>query len=183
MDLAGEAATEALSAAKWADEGAMAPMAAEPTDAVAPAPAMPADFEGQTVPGGPPGWTLTGRGSVFTPRFKKAGRLTGWGSNKSMKCDFHSRCSLAKPKAAVTEGKLLVWLAVGGGPDLAPPEYAAIATSISHAEQHNKFWNELCRKAARSSGDRAAAWEAPPVGPYEVQRSGVEPARSSDKSV
>lgn len=165
LALASAATEEALASAGWGDAAAAAPEAPTQRDdpaadfvvgAVGPSPP-----DALAVEGGPLGWTKTPSGYVFTPACRKAGRLTKWGaSNASMKCDFHKGCSLAKSSRSASDGKFMRWLAVGGGPALAPPAFQELAAGITDKATHMAAWfrlDQVLAAGTASSSSSAAA--------------------------
>lgn len=130
LEIAGVVASEVLQASGWADpEPVVAAPAAEPD--VAPQPQRPDGA--MDIPGAPAGWSKTPGGYVFDAAHRKVGRLTSWGSHVSMKCSFHSSCSLAKGRRAATDNQLMSWLA------LAAPG-AEGANDIGTALAHKYLW-------------------------------------------
>lgn len=153
--LAGEVAEQVWMAAGWADDAASsAAPAPAPEPAPMPLPALPE--EAVAVVGGPPGWTITPQGHVFSPLHRKVGRLTKWGTSQSMKCNYHSGCSLAKGQKAATPGQLLTWLALAAGEEHAPPKVAKLAAAVAAGADHKAQWHALLSESAASSSSGAA---------------------------
>ena len=90
----------------------------------------------QSVPGAPEGWVMTKKGHVFTAGDRFAGRITGWGSNCSIKCDAHgTTCGKAVIRAKYTNGQLMHWLAAGRQH---PAEWNALPSDVSLLVKRHK---------------------------------------------
>lgn len=152
IEAAGELAAAAFEAEGWTEAagnanaiGTAVP-AVPPTPASATAPGVVASqgpLDAAAVPGAPEGWSKTPSGYVFNKEHRKVGRLTAWGKNFSMKCDYHRSCSLAKSKNLATEGQLLAWLQLG-----APAEGRPAITTFA---AHKALWSQVAASSSAAA--------------------------------